>query len=103
MTTSWLVTGARGLLGQDMLAELAGDPNVRVTGLSRDRLDITDPTAVRAAVACHRVVVKCAASWPPCSNSAHVTRSWTWSPTSTVSRPGPERSLTSWPPSAAPR
>ncbi|MGW0881627.1 dTDP-4-dehydrorhamnose reductase [Streptomyces sp. NPDC002671] len=61
MTTSWLVTGARGLLGQDVLAELAGDPDARVTGLSRDRLDITAPTAVRAAVAGHRVVVNCAA------------------------------------------
>ncbi|MET8447286.1 dTDP-4-dehydrorhamnose reductase [Streptomyces sp. NPDC005209] len=61
MTTSWLVTGAHGLLGQDVLAELAGDPDVWVTGLSRDRLDITDPTAVRAAVAGHRVVVNCAA------------------------------------------
>ncbi|MFF4562805.1 dTDP-4-dehydrorhamnose reductase [Streptomyces sp. NPDC001435] len=61
MTTSWLVTGARGLLGQDVLAELAGDPDAVVTGLSRDRLDITDPSAVRAAVAGHRVVVNCAA------------------------------------------
>ncbi|MEV0178086.1 dTDP-4-dehydrorhamnose reductase [Streptomyces sp. NPDC050625] len=61
MTTGWLVTGARGLLGQDVLAELAGDPDAVVTGLSRDRLDITDPSAVRAAVAGHRVVVNCAA------------------------------------------
>ncbi|MGW7409238.1 dTDP-4-dehydrorhamnose reductase [Streptomyces sp. NPDC054833] len=61
MTTSWLVTGARGLLGQDVLAELATDPDATVTGLSRDGLDITDPTAVRAAVTGHRVVVNCAA------------------------------------------
>jgi dTDP-4-dehydrorhamnose reductase len=61
MTTSWLVTGARGLLGQDVPAELAGDPDAVVTGLSRERLDITDPSAVRAAVAGHRVVVNCAA------------------------------------------
>ncbi|MFF5017818.1 dTDP-4-dehydrorhamnose reductase [Streptomyces sp. NPDC001165] len=61
MTTSWLVTGARGLLGQDVLAELAADPEATVTGLSRDGLDITDPTAVRAAVTDHRVVVNCAA------------------------------------------
>jgi dTDP-4-dehydrorhamnose reductase len=61
MTTSWLVTGAGGLLGQDVRAELAADPGALVTGLSRDRLDITDPEAVRAAVAGHRVVVNCAA------------------------------------------
>ncbi|MFF3907688.1 dTDP-4-dehydrorhamnose reductase [Streptomyces sp. NPDC001848] len=61
MTTSWLVTGARGLLGRDVLAELAADPDAAVTGLSRDQLDITDPAAVRAAVAGHRVVVNCAA------------------------------------------
>jgi dTDP-4-dehydrorhamnose reductase len=61
MTSSWLVTGARGLLGRDVLAELAARPDVAVTGLVRDRLDITDPTAVRAAVAGHQVVVNCAA------------------------------------------
>jgi dTDP-4-dehydrorhamnose reductase len=46
--TSWLVTGARGMLGQDVLA-------------GRADLDITDPEAVRAAVAGHDVVVNCAA------------------------------------------
>ncbi|NUK11107.1 dTDP-4-dehydrorhamnose reductase [Streptomyces lunaelactis] len=61
MTTSWLVTGARGLLGRDVLAELGADPDAAVTGLSRDQLDITDPTAVRTAVDGHRVVVNCAA------------------------------------------
>ncbi|MFE9613650.1 dTDP-4-dehydrorhamnose reductase [Streptomyces sp. NPDC006012] len=61
MTTSWLVTGAGGMLGQDVLAELAADPDAVVTGLSRQQLDITDPAAVRAAVPGHRVVVNCAA------------------------------------------
>ncbi|MGW4568074.1 dTDP-4-dehydrorhamnose reductase, partial [Streptomyces sp. NPDC004561] len=61
MSANWLVTGAHGLLGQDVLAELATDPDAVVTGLSRERLDITDPAAVRAAVAGHRVVVNCAA------------------------------------------
>ncbi|MER6981232.1 dTDP-4-dehydrorhamnose reductase, partial [Streptomyces carpinensis] len=61
MTTSWLVTGAGGLLGHDMVAELAADPAAEVTALDRERLDITDPAAVRAAVAGHRVVVNCAA------------------------------------------
>ncbi|MFE3413372.1 dTDP-4-dehydrorhamnose reductase [Streptomyces mirabilis] len=60
-TTSWLVTGARGLLGQDVLAELAADPDATVTGLGRHQLDITDTTAVRAAVTGHGVVVNCGA------------------------------------------
>ncbi|WP_251094710.1 dTDP-4-dehydrorhamnose reductase [Streptomyces sp. Caat 7-52] len=61
MTTSWLVTGAHGLLGRDVLAELAADPDAVATGLGRDRLDITDPAAVRAAAAGHQVIVNCAA------------------------------------------
>ncbi|WP_433452194.1 dTDP-4-dehydrorhamnose reductase [Streptomyces sp. CA-142005] len=61
MSTNWLVTGARGLLGQDVLAELATDPDAVVTGLDREQLGITDRDAVRAAVAGHRVVVNCAA------------------------------------------
>ncbi|MGW2080423.1 dTDP-4-dehydrorhamnose reductase [Streptomyces sp. NPDC001939] len=61
MSTNWLVTGARGLLGQDVLAELATDPDAVVTGLGREQLDITDPTAVRTAVTGQRVVVNCAA------------------------------------------
>ncbi|MFI9600594.1 dTDP-4-dehydrorhamnose reductase [Streptomyces sp. NPDC052043] len=61
MSTTWLVTGAHGLLGHEMLAELATDPDAEVTGLSRERLDITDPAAVRDAVRGHRVVVNCAA------------------------------------------
>lgn len=55
----WLVTGAGGQLGQDLLTVLAGgDP---VTGLTRAELDITDATAVEAAVAGHDVVVNAAA------------------------------------------
>lgn len=61
MTTSWLVTGAGGMLGRDVLAELAGDPDAMATGAGRDRLDITDPVAAHAAVAGHHVVVNCAA------------------------------------------
>ncbi|MGW0080622.1 dTDP-4-dehydrorhamnose reductase [Streptomyces sp. NPDC003393] len=60
-STQWLVTGAGGLLGQDMLAELATDADATVTGLSRDQLDVTDPAAVRAAVRGRDVVVNCAA------------------------------------------
>ncbi|WP_329564862.1 dTDP-4-dehydrorhamnose reductase [Kitasatospora sp. NBC_01266] len=60
-TTSWLVTGAAGMLGQDVLAVLADDPAVKVTALRRADLDITDAAAVLAAVAGHDVVVNCAA------------------------------------------
>lgn len=60
----WLVTGARGQLGSDLvrvLAERGGD--VRVTGMGRAELDVTDPTAVEAVVADLRpdVVVNAAA------------------------------------------
>ncbi|WP_030911507.1 dTDP-4-dehydrorhamnose reductase [Streptomyces sp. NRRL F-5126] len=62
MSGGWLITGAGGMLGQDLLARLAadGDP---ATGLDRAALDITDPGAVRAALEAHApaVVVNCAA------------------------------------------
>ncbi|MFI9648639.1 dTDP-4-dehydrorhamnose reductase [Streptomyces sp. NPDC052040] len=61
MTTTWLVTGAEGMLGRDVRAELATDPDAEVTAPGRGLLDITDPDAVRAAVDGHRVVVNCAA------------------------------------------
>ncbi|CAM5638394.1 hypothetical protein SALBM311S_04091 [Streptomyces alboniger] len=58
----WLVTGAGGMLGQDVLAALAaeGEPSV---ALDRAALDLTDPAAVRQALERHRpaVVVNCAA------------------------------------------
>jgi dTDP-4-dehydrorhamnose reductase len=57
-----LVTGAAGMLGRDVAAaaESAGHD---VTGLARRDLDITDPDAVRAAVAAARpdAVINCAA------------------------------------------
>ncbi|MFE3020742.1 dTDP-4-dehydrorhamnose reductase [Streptomyces sp. NPDC059256] len=58
---AWLVTGAGGILGRDVVAELMAAPSATVTGLTRGELDITDPEAVRAAVAAHHVVVNCAA------------------------------------------
>jgi len=61
MTMRWLVTGAGGMLGRDVLTELAADPDAEVTARTRSGLDITDPEAVRAAVAGHHVVVNCAA------------------------------------------
>lgn len=57
--TRWLVTGAGGMLGRDLVEALAGDT---VTALSRAELDVTDPEAVAEAVAAHDVVVN-AAAW----------------------------------------
>jgi dTDP-4-dehydrorhamnose reductase len=60
--TRWLVTGAGGMLGTDLVAALAsrGEP---VTGMDRAGLDVTDASAVTDAVARYRpdVVVNCAA------------------------------------------
>jgi dTDP-4-dehydrorhamnose reductase len=60
--TRWLITGANGMLGTDLVALLtaAGEP---VTALGRDGLDIADGTAVKEAMATARadVVVNCAA------------------------------------------
>jgi dTDP-4-dehydrorhamnose reductase len=58
----WLVTGAGGMLGRDLVAELARQGE-DVAGLSRGQLDVTDGPAVLAAVRQRRpaVVVNCAA------------------------------------------
>jgi dTDP-4-dehydrorhamnose reductase len=55
---NWLVTGAGGMLGRDLVTALAGR---KVTALTRADLDITDAAAVRDAVGGHDVVVNCAA------------------------------------------
>src|SRR3954454_8579977 len=57
----WLVTGAGGQLGSDLLRVLG--PSYDVTGLTRAELDLTDAEAVQDAVAEHRpdVVVNAAA------------------------------------------
>ena len=57
--TRWLVTGAGGMLGRDVLEVLSGDD---VTGLTRAELDITDAAAVSVAVSGVDVVVN-AAAW----------------------------------------
>ncbi|MER5704774.1 dTDP-4-dehydrorhamnose reductase [Micromonospora sp. NPDC002296] len=58
----WLVTGAGGGLGRDLVARLRADPAARVTAAPRVALDICDPDAVAAAVVGHDVVVN-AAAW----------------------------------------
>ncbi|MBX7266762.1 dTDP-4-dehydrorhamnose reductase [Micromonospora sp. Llam7] len=57
-----LVTGAGGMLGRDLVDVLAGQPDPKVTAVSRAELDITDAAAVHAAVDGHDVVVN-AAAW----------------------------------------
>ncbi|GJF29282.1 NAD(P)-dependent oxidoreductase [Kitasatospora sp. NE20-6] len=58
--TTWLVTGAGGMLGRDLLAVL-DEAGEKATGLDRSALDVTDAQAVREAVHGHEVVVNCAA------------------------------------------
>lgn len=58
----WLVTGASGMLGRDVVARLEADPErYEVVGLGRGALDITDWAACEAALVGFDVVVNCAA------------------------------------------
>lgn len=59
--TRVLVTGAGGMLGRDLLAVLAGRPDLTVTAATRADLDVTDAGSVHAVVAGHDVVVNTAA------------------------------------------
>jgi dTDP-4-dehydrorhamnose reductase len=61
VTGRWLITGAGGMLGTDLVDVLAAR-GVTTTALARADLDVCDPDAVRAAVAGHDVVVN-AAAW----------------------------------------
>ncbi|NQX27048.1 dTDP-4-dehydrorhamnose reductase [Microbacteriaceae bacterium VKM Ac-2854] len=57
-TVTYLITGANGMLGTDVLTALSGRD---VRALTRAELDITDLDAVRAAVAGATHVINCAA------------------------------------------
>lgn len=57
----WLVTGAGGMLGRDVLAALAAAAETDVRGLTRVELDVTDADAVAQAVEGCDVVVNAAA------------------------------------------
>ncbi len=57
----WLVAGAGGMLGRDLVPALAAAGH-DVTAATRSELDVTDPTACLAAVDGHDVVVN-AAAW----------------------------------------
>ena len=54
----WLVVGAGGLLGHEVVPALAGRD---VVALDRAALDITDAAAARSAVEGRDIVVNCAA------------------------------------------
>ncbi len=56
----WLVTGANGMLGTDLVDLLRAEGH-EVTAAARGSLDVTDAEAVDRAVAGHDVVVNCAA------------------------------------------
>jgi dTDP-4-dehydrorhamnose reductase len=56
--TRYLITGAAGMLGQDLQKALSGRD---FTALSRSDLDVTDLEAVRKAVAGHDVVINASA------------------------------------------
>ena len=60
--SGWLVTGAGGMLGQDLVMRLEREGE-DVAGYGRSDLDITDAAAVRATLRRRRpaVVVNCAA------------------------------------------
>ncbi|NLU78329.1 dTDP-4-dehydrorhamnose reductase [Micromonospora sp. HNM0581] len=57
----FLVTGAGGMLGRDLVDVLAARPEHQVTAATRAKLDITDRAAVYSAVAGHDVVLNTAA------------------------------------------
>jgi dTDP-4-dehydrorhamnose reductase len=59
--TRWLVTGAGGMLGRDLVSVLSA-AGVEFTAAARADLDIGDAAAVKAAVAGHDIVVN-AAAW----------------------------------------
>ena len=67
MRSRWLVTGAAGMLGSDLLSVLDGVPGIETTAVTRAELDIADLDAVRAVVAGHDAgrydVVINAAAW----------------------------------------
>jgi dTDP-4-dehydrorhamnose reductase len=56
----WLVVGADGMLGQDLMAALA-DRGEEAEGVDRAEVDITDPAGTRGLADGFDVVVNCAA------------------------------------------
>jgi len=61
--SAWLVTGARGMLGRDLVARLRQEGE-EVTACGRGELDITDAAAVRSVLSgCKPAVVVNCAAW----------------------------------------
>lgn len=58
MTDRWLVVGHLGMLGTDLMLQLA---NRDVTGIDRPDIDITDARSVREVVEGYHYVINCAA------------------------------------------
>ncbi|MFY1615774.1 dTDP-4-dehydrorhamnose reductase [Micromonospora sp. WMMD736] len=56
----WLVTGAHGMLGRDLVDALARHPGASVTVADHATLDVTDPAAVARLVPGHDIVVNTA-------------------------------------------
>jgi dTDP-4-dehydrorhamnose reductase len=62
--TTWLVTGAGGALGRDLMVVLASHPDIEPIGLDHHALDITDEAAVaRSLDTIGPAVVVNAAAW----------------------------------------
>ncbi|MBE7699525.1 dTDP-4-dehydrorhamnose reductase [Oerskovia sp. Sa1BUA8] len=57
----WVVTGARGMLGAELVGRLAGREEDDVVAYTRDELDVTDAAAVLRASQGADVIVNCAA------------------------------------------
>ncbi|GAB3933603.1 hypothetical protein GCM10027614_04870 [Micromonospora vulcania] len=66
----WLVTGASGMLGRDLIDALGRRADAAVTAVDRATLDITDPAAVSRLVPGHDVVVN-AAAWTDVDAAEH--------------------------------
>ena len=59
--SKWLVTGAAGNLGRDLVKALAAETDIDLVATARSELDITDSAAVQAAVAGRDLVINPAA------------------------------------------
>ncbi|WP_062381022.1 dTDP-4-dehydrorhamnose reductase [Demequina pelophila] len=57
---TWVITGAHGMLGQD-LADAVAAAGATVVGIDRDHADITSLESLRAAIPACDVIVNCAA------------------------------------------
>jgi dTDP-4-dehydrorhamnose reductase len=61
--TRWLVTGAAGMLGHDLRADIETSPDIKLTALTRSQLDLAQasPAQLRQVVTDHDLVINTAA------------------------------------------